>query len=504
MNTFINIIVFILFLFSLTFYSFLYLSGQINIFNSDSLLLPSFISSLTDGHSFKDWVLPPGNSIFPEGLLFYLSNFFSNSVFFQYYIVNILTFLITYFVMFKFAKFINSDFPYFISTFSISILIILGSMDITPYKNMLYTTYHYGSFLNLLLALLVISMILFETNFNNRLYLILALIICTFSIFSDRLFVVQFLLPFVFSYILFYLNFYFIKIQKVFFYIILTFFIAFIFSYLLGNLLIIHEWPSSPKIILFGLNPFVIINHLNFQLENFYKMILRLFYSNRIFFIFIIFLYLSLFYKLIIQKSYIQDKYSLRSTFLLYFIFTSLFLNIIVLFLINYPIHHRYFLTFSFFPIFGMMLIFKNKITNLTLIFSFLLIIIFAVFKDSDIKNFSIKDFEFEYYTKDHKCIDSYIEKFNLSSGISHYVNARYFSIFLKNDVNIYPYREDLTPDYKASSKKGFKFNDFDFVLLDSSKNDYKIYLKNMIKILGYPLNSATCGRYDLKVYKKP
>lgn len=503
MNIFINIIVFILFLFSLTFYSSLYFTGQINIFNSDSLLLPSFISSLKDGHSFKDWVLPPGNSIFPEGLLFYLSNFFTKSVFFQYYIVNIFTFLISYLLLFKFANFVGSKFSFFISTFSISMLIILGSIDVTPYKNMLYTTYHFGSFFNLLLALLVISKIIFVPNLNYRFYFTVALIICIVSIFSDRLFVVQFLLPFIFSFFLFYLNFYFIKIKKIYFYIILIFLIAYILSNLIGNSLILYKWPSSPKIILFEYNPFALISHLIFQLENLIKMILRLYLSNKVFFLFIIILYLILLYKLIYPKYDLKDEYLLRSTFILYFLFTSLLINIIVLFIINFPIHHRYILTFSFFPIFGMMLIFNNKILNLTLLISFLLIIIFIIFKNINLKNFYVKNFEFEYYTKDHKCIDNYVEKFNLSNGVSHYVNARYFQMFLKNDVNIYPYNEDFSPDYKASSKKGFKFNNFDFVLLDGSKNDYKIYLDNMVNTLGYPLNSVTCGKYDLKVYKK-
>ena len=500
-NKSLNIISLLILIFSLILYSSLYFTNQINVFNSDSLLLPSFISSIINGDKVSNWVLPPGNSLFPEGLLFLIVHIFTKSVFIQYFLVNILTFTLCFIIFFKFSKSIQSSHPFAKAALIISLLIILGSMGVTPYKNMMYTTYHFGAIINLLIGLLIGTKILFESHKNQNKYLIIFFILCLISIFSDKLFIVQFLLPFIVSYLLLH-RYHFIIIDKKFYGIIIIFIIAFITSILFKEIFLTNEWPSSTKIVIFQLNIFSTINHLIFQFNNFFSMIDRLYTDTKMIFIIVISTYIYFFYTLVTSIRHLTDELQIKKSFILCFILSSVFINLIAVFSINFAIHQRYFLTLSFLAVFGIIFLDLKKIYNIIIIFFIILLIAVSIPERIDFKKFKHMKLEFSHYTNNHRCLDNLLKKYDLKNGISHYVNDRYFEIFLKNKVSIWALNENLTPDYKASSKKGYVLENFDFALLDTSKNDYKKYMNSLIKMKGMARSSESCGKYQINIYK--
>ena len=198
-------------------------------FNSDTLYLPSIYKDLfIDHNSLNGWHLNPAPNIFPDMIVYFIISAFTSNFIIASFVFAIFQYLFLIYLIFRLFKAIELPNPKLIAT--ISNLLLLLFFMVSFYSNdfgftfyLVSNSYHTGAFL---MSLLCTVMTLEYLKNSKKSTLVFLIIISFLSVFSDRLFIAMYIIPWSFVMIL-----YFKIIQKR---KILTVFFSNIFVTILG------------------------------------------------------------------------------------------------------------------------------------------------------------------------------------------------------------------------------------------------------------------------------
>ncbi len=161
--------------------------------NSDQLFFPYFYHDIFSLHGkIIDWTFPPSLYFFPDTLINFVSYFISENLLkfenITLIIQTSLFFILIFFLISYFFDFITSLTN---TLLLITLFTLLGYLFHEPFGFHLISAFHFGNTLNLL----IIINLLLRSKYGLYKKYFLALLVGIFS-FSDRLFIIQFTLPF--------------------------------------------------------------------------------------------------------------------------------------------------------------------------------------------------------------------------------------------------------------------------------------------------------------------
>ncbi len=468
-------------------------TGSLRIYyNSDTLYLASIYKDLfVDGTGFKGWHLNAAPNFFPDMSLYFIINSIFNDFRTAYLVFSFVQYFLILFLLNALLKAINPNikidylillnlfFPVFLSVTFIS-------------HNFLYTyflfshSFHSGMFINALAAFIFFFKYF---NSNRKVYLYLLALISLIGIYNDRLFLVIVSMPFAFIFVL---NFFFFKNRRIKLsgIAIISASIAalILFKYTKTNS-VFHCIGLDQKYMNFG-NVIFSFNKLFSQHYNYIKDLrLQGFIS-------IIAIFNIIFLPVLIVKKYkiksFDTQNNLKQIEIVFF--SLMFFSIVItLFspalngyylgeaLLRYNIYSFYLSVFNL--VVFLYLVFREKVRYVN-IFSFIL---FALYGGIILKNFSEKDVikkvaeVASFYPEKVKSTDEFAAKNNLKYGLAQYWDAKYITLFSKENIRVYTViDENLNPWFHVMNKNWYfdyekgKYNKpvFDFIVTDKYNTD--------------------------------
>ncbi|MCB8995573.1 MAG: hypothetical protein H6538_08190 [Bacteroidales bacterium] len=179
------------------------------LFNSDILYFPTLYKDLfIDHYHLSGWYIPGAPNIFPDMLLYFFLMFITNKVSLAMYFFAIIQFGLILFLFRKLMMFVFPKLDYFSLTLGniiLSFFFLITLIDRNPYLSfhLVSNTYHLGSFLNVIVALVLSFQFITKHKKINLIFLVLIGII---AVVSDRLFIVMYCVPFTLALFLFIRN----------------------------------------------------------------------------------------------------------------------------------------------------------------------------------------------------------------------------------------------------------------------------------------------------------
>lgn len=447
-------------------------------FSSDALYLPSIYKDLfQDGGNVAGWHFNPAPNFFPDMpiyflLMFLTGNFLLSTAFFavvQYIIIIslfrlILLQILDKEVVNKLVVFSNLLLAlYFVSTLTHNYLYISFYLLINSYHTSAFT-----------LSLLSFLLWIFYLRTGGIIYLILLVINAFLGVLSDQLMFITVVFPILLTSI-FYKKYNYQKriiLRSVLFTLIGAVLGIFLFFFLRNNTSIHFGTPykmfafadilNSTK--LFHKDTFSVISQLNIQT------------------IILLTSIISLIIGVVISINAILQKRKF-DTLSIYILFSSIFsVAVIVTPLINgnysgidcyrYNIYPFYLGALNFPLYFVKSSYWFNRISNIatSVLFCFFLILIVKFFSISNLKSFT------EFYPDKVKRIDEIAAENGLLKGVGDYWDAKYVTMFSKQNVRIYSVHPGLEKYYHVTNENWFNADTaiFNFVF-DQAMNHHAI-----------------------------
>ncbi len=474
-----------LLLFTIFIVGYVYLSNYLSMdifFNSDELFLADFYKNIFNHssiyRSISDWVYPQVPFLFPDYIIYFFAYIFSSSVyfaFFYYMIIQIILFyLLSYFVL-------QSIFCKRTAVFLSAIIILLCSAFAIfneVYSFIFLSIFHFGSFLNGLLILILLFYMIEKKN-TLILHIFLSIVIIA-SALSDEWVVVWFVLPYIFAILLIDKNYCSLNIKLL---IILNLFLSAIVGVVSYQLIIPN--PIRPNANLISLNIGNVVKKF-VDLYGFIKQQSVISFVLGLFWIGVFFLYIT--YR---RKNLPVSDKGWKINFCIQFSLMSVFFSILVIFSFSFmTFTWRYLIPLSFIPIFiivsfGFMLNKNNMLYAVFLGCPILLLILLN----------SCIGLKFEYYPQDIECIDRVVTFNNIDSGVGQYWDARRFNFLTKSAANIVPINGLTQKHYEFMDYKGHVKKDYEFAIVESQLE--QLYTVNQNILLSVPNNALkmfTCG----------
>jgi hypothetical protein len=112
------------------------------------------------------------------------------------------------------------------------------------------------------------------------------------------------------------------------------------------------------------------------------------------------------------------------------------------------------------------------------------------------------------YGHPDFECIEKTATELNLHNGISHYWQAKPFTVFSHSHLNIVSMKKNLKPYYFIDTTHRYQNINFEFILLDAAvKPEAGPYLSvhdkdKIIQRFGQPTLTRQCGHTTMLVYQ--
>jgi hypothetical protein len=497
-------------------------------FNSDTLYLPSIFRDLFEHQNgIRGWNLNGAPNFIPDMLLFFIIHgFFSN------FIPAAMTFSLIQLIILilLFSLFYKSFIPRMnLLHISVGMLFIPFYMMATLINNNFVDTfylysiaYHLGAFVMALISYILLVKYLKKGSWNLLILLIATVML---AVLSDRLFMAMLTFPVVLLILVIPKN---SQDKKR------------LFLLLLGCIV-----ASGLGLLLFKIlkdSPIVRIIPLDYKVFNF-KNILpawkefsqhHLFYLKNLDFrgiidIVFIFSFLTHIFLLIIKyiKFYRKEQSVDRFELMYLLLFTSASVIILLMPVINgnydgwsllrYNVYSLYMGLFSMgYLLFKLESVSKKlRITPILIILliSSYTLLIFNKAQKNDLPE-GMADF-INYYPGKVECLDSLAREHGLKAGVATYWEAKYISMFSKEDLRIFTVFHSLSPWYHVMNDNWYYFEDgskekprmFNFLITKD------ILYENIDKYLGQPLDTIHCipkleiftfndFRYDPNTYR--
>ncbi|MBN1251055.1 MAG: hypothetical protein JXA16_02895 [Bacteroidales bacterium] len=496
-------------------------------FSSDTLYLASIYKDIfIDETGFKGWNLNAAPNFFPDMFLYFIINKIISDFRTAYIVFSIIQYFLILILLNILLKSVKPDinkiyfsvlnliFPVFLLT------AIISGFDIYTYFIFSHS-FHTGVFINALFGLIFFFKYLQKPR---NLFLYLSAIISLIAVYNDRLFLVLFVFPLIIVFILNYFRFKNKQIKIIIPIIIITSLISLLINWFTASNSIFTCISLGQKYMNFE----NIIPSLNYFINQHYRYIVEFRIKGIISIITII----NFFALLLLIVSNNKKPANKEGTNFIDKIFFSYMFVAIFLTLFTPVINGYYFgeattrfNIFSFwFSVFNLTIfiqyIFKNNIKYVYIITTFLFTFYIGliIIKFSSISVFkNIESFS-NYYPEKVKVIDEFTKKNKLKYGLAEYWNAKYTTMFSKNELRVYTIIDEklnlwfhvMNRNWYFDYNKG-KYNKpvFNFIILENfDKNKIKENFGEPIDSLVYKnetilylINNIKFRRDDNKAY---
>ena len=484
-------------------------------FNSDTLYLASIYKDVfIDGTGFKGWNLNGAPNFFPDMLIYFTIRSFTGDFRLAYVIFSAVQYNLLVFLLGSLFRSINSEvnrnyITFFNLLFPVYLLatIMHGSFQYT--FNVFSQSYHNGCFINSLIAL---NFFLRYLTRGKKSSLIGMLVFVFLGTFNDRLFVVTFVAPIM---ALWLFNLIWIKKKSITWsgLLILVIAAASLVTFIRTKRNSIYECIDLGEKFMNFSNAGtsfknLVSQHTDFILSADLRGLVTILTTLSFFVL------LFLFFKIVKQTFWFRQKNENDIYHSLFILFSlgSMFLTLFT------PVINGYYLgascirytTFTFFlGLFNVIFIVyyftcKNKsvnwqmwISGVTVIFYGVLIVFTLATKPvaETFKNV------INYYPEKVKAVDEFIQKTNLQYGVANYWDAKYTTMFSKQDARVYTaineklnlwYHVMNSNWYYSHDKGKFKNPEFKFVIFSPEQ------FKTTRQLFGEPIDSMQVekGKY--------
>lgn len=474
------------------------------IYQSDIISLPYLYQDLFyHGGNLSHWQFPPSFRLFPDVMVYFTLAFIVKNLKLAMLLFAAFQFLLYYGLIVgigkKIVKSPSSIYIFSISAFLTFFLYAAGTLQ----QNIFYApalSGHFGTALMFLAELILILNTFSSKNYLNYIFLSL---ICLLTVFSDLLFLTQFVVTALVSLVMiallsdrqklkaFRINMAVIAISSAIGYIL------FHSSKFFFNLHIVHSHPLIKRF-----HPSDLIT----ATKSIYHS-LFLFYENNALIILLLFVFFIVSFvfltRLWIQR--IKGKCVLDTEQPFVFTIIMLFMSILIgyfslIFLDNDVLVDpslRHFQPFVLFPVFLGIPLYIANYSNLGEIilrhYKSLVLVMLAcalLFAPSG----SLLRF-FTYYPPKVACVDYYADSYHLKNGVGQYWDAKVNSFLSKKGITIaaiYPYKQEIVPSLWYTTVNDFLNKTFNFVMVDNTPTS-SLTPQIVIKAYGPPLKILQC-----------
>lgn len=514
------IVYFLSLLLSLVFLTLYFLIGDESItrilFNSDILYFPTLYKDLfIDHYRISGWNIPGSPNFFPDMFFYFILMFITGKATYSTYLFASFQFLAILLLFRHVIKLVSPQsglYPLALGNLMLSLFFLVTFIDHDAYMtfHLVSNTYHLGTFVNVLIALVFSIAYIRSDRIINLIFLFFFGVL---AIISDRLFIIMYCIPFAGAILIFVR-----KPQNLQKLLLLTLTIGIMLA--LGLVLfdyITHNNTIRVVKVLYDFSAESIVNSWNMLFAN----LLLYFDHFNVFAIIILLSILSFIISLLymfrshssLWKGFeLKDEDGLKQLLNLFFI---LFMAIVFftpvltgLFQAFDQIRYNIFV-FYLGPLYlGVLLInFFNEKPLISLVVkfsSYIFLFILTIYLGFYIlKNQPVLDLKknLVYYPEVANCIDILDEKYELKHGVSTYWLGKVGTLFSKRNIRLYTiYDENLVPYPHVGNenwyyKAGYGKYDppvFNFILLKKPVNESG--LKILEKRLGKIILTEDCG----------
>lgn len=441
-------------------FAYTYLNGAIDrgqFFNSDALFFPSLFKNIfLEGKHFSDWVLPPSSYLFPDALLYAIAYILSNQVFTQILVFAILQSVLFFCLISALLSFfirLSDAISY--SALISSNIILLGLYSADPYGLSFISGFHFGSLLSFLILSVLLLKFLSATSTKGKYFVgLLTVLLATCSAISDRLILVQFIVPILLIGIL--LSYTGLKNKE-----ILKFSIFLIIGFLLAFILEKVFLPEIGRLdIGFGSFSDQSTMFANWAINKPTLIQFAVITWPITFFFALLFLFQNI--------NNIDASVAQKRLFAFLFV-VSTFLALLVTVLSNRDFTPRYLLPYLLLPpVFLFILLSKN-------IYKLLAFILFSSSFLAILANYQKEKSQVPFYPEFVRCVDLLAQKYKVSRGIAQYWDAIPLYVFSNVGLTVVPVISDGSPMKWIYNINDFA-GEFSFAVIDNNATGiYKI-----------------------------
>ncbi len=449
----------------LCWFAYSYESGAIDrglFFNSDALFFPSFFKNIfLEGKHFADWVLPPSSYLFPDALLYAIAYILGTNAFTQILVFAILqSILFFYLISTLLSLFIRRSDAFSYSAIICSNVILLGLYSADPFGLSFIDVFHFGSLLSFLILSILLLKFHSAVSIKSKYFIgALTVFIATCSALSDRLILIQFIVPILL------IGIYFScagsKSKRVLqFGILLS--IGYLLALILGKIFL-PEMGSLEYGIGLGSISDKSMMFANWLIS---KPILIQFT--------LVFLPISLYFAILFLRQNGSDASQnvAQQRLIAYLVLVSIALTLLVTGLSNRDFTPRYLLPFLFLPpVFLFILLSEGKsriLVSLLFVSSCL-----AIFANHGKEKSPV--LFYTYYPEFVRCVDTLAKRHHVSRGIAQYWDAIPLYVFSNAGLDVVPVIDDGSPMRFAFNNNDFS-GEFSFAVIDNNATGlYKI-----------------------------
>lgn len=486
-------------------------------FSSDALYLQSIYKDIfLDKTGVGGWNINAAPNFFPDMLLYFILNGVFQDFKTATFLFSIIQYSLIIYLIYLLYSALSKHDAVFYATISILFLdafllvrLISGDFIYTSY--ILLSAYHLGSFV-MALACLVLTIYYIKTS--KGMFLIWLIILGSLATLSDRLFIVQYTFPVLFVLLLLFRSLSGMRTLKILSSVLLLTFIGLGIFKIVDNSHAIRVMDTAWKMFNFSNigGSFAIF----FQQHIGYLKAMDMRGIINVLSIISLIIITGLFFKgaraLVVKSNTWQNNHLIPMVFI-FFAFANTWITLltplingsyIAISLFRYNIYALYMLMmlYGFYLFYSKRVLSNKKVLLGTHAGVFLLIVVLGVklIWSTDIKD-GLKNY-FNYYPETTQCLDNAMKEENIQYGVAHYWEAKFNTMFSKNNLRMYAVYPNYDAYYHATNKNWFyktgrgKFGDpeFNFVFVSSEKiNEVVDKFGEVKKIIPCPDDYVIC-----------
>ncbi len=469
--------------------------SEVHFVNSDAVYLPVLFKDIMElGGSLEKWYLTPAPYFFPDFPIFFLAQLLGENTYQDLIIYFCLQASATSVAIFYLAKNFTRRNALKAAIYCVILMLWLASAADGPFLPILQSAYHFGAFLNAIIALGLVIRCLkpHKQIFFSKEYYVL-IILAFVATLSDSLFFVQFSAPVAAAIIMSNL----IRGQKPLqnFAVGISTLISSVLAIKLYPFLISHDtrYPNT-----------ISTAQMMLHLDQILKICMDALSKATVVIIGFFGLYLACtFYISLRLLRAKKSSHRSKETLLILFMLTSTAVTLIVLLIVKtLPIADRYLIPVFEWPIIVLAIVglaHQRRIFHSMMLVGTLTIISLFIYELKSRVNLSQIRFN---YASDHiACIDSALEKRRLRHGIAQYWDAKHIQAFSNSGVILAQVTPQLDEDRWITSENFFLGN-YDFaVISDQGAPDLRLSEDLLSRINGQPRERISCGGRSLHIY---
>lgn len=468
---------------------------QGHLFNSDALYLPVLFKDLFQhyGH-LKDWYTTPAPYFFPDFIVFGAAYGLTSNVFVEILLHATFQILLTLIALYTLFKTFQFRAPFLAALLLPLLFVVLDLATGRPHSYILNSAFHYGTFW---VEIVCLMLFIRTVEKKNRLTLFVGCLLCFLTTPSDKLFLVQFLLPLV---VAFYCTQYLYgeKLKK-------NIFIPLLFlgSGVLGSKLYTFFYSYHAHV-----DTKIGFQYIPVHLVEIGQILSALYQDLSVFLLFLITFYLGAFsycVSLLLRRVSPSAQHK-QMIFMLFFSVFSAGIVVSLMLILRPPSSDRYLIAFLAWPVIvGCLLgdnVLKRRFYGWLSIIEFILLL--ELFMLGGVMFFKQHKLYFENYPQEIACIDTAIGS-GRHAGLAQYWNAKRVQGLSHRDITIAQYMEGSENKYQdhpwITSKQFFKTG-YDFAILsENAVFPYHLSEKIIEQYSGFPEATVHCGEYTVLLY---